>query len=102
MHTEIVRGLGIRDAPLFDQPHSLKLELARKLPSLHDPPPVPSKHLTRCLRNRVQANAFYSARKTALLSLIERVMGKQLLAASAREEQPEESEEEEEELIVAA
>jgi len=22
---------------------------------LHDPPPAPSKHLTRCLRNRVQA-----------------------------------------------
>jgi hypothetical protein len=47
-------------------------------------------------------DAFYSARKTALLSLIERVMGKQLLSVSAREEQPEESEEEEEELIVAA
>jgi 4-amino-4-deoxy-L-arabinose transferase-like glycosyltransferase len=55
MHTEIVRGLGIRDAPLFDQPHSLKLELPRKFPPLHDPPPVPLKHLTRCLRNRVQA-----------------------------------------------
>ena len=24
-------------------------------PSFHDAPPVPSKHLTRCLRNRVQA-----------------------------------------------
>ena len=34
---------------------SLKLELAGKLPSLHDTPPAPSKHLTRCLRNRVQA-----------------------------------------------
>src|ERR1700734_3092519 len=55
MHTEIVRGLGIRYAPLLDQPHRLKLELACKLPSLHDPPPVPLKHLTRCLRNRVQA-----------------------------------------------
>src|SRR5260370_34561481 len=42
--------------PLFDQPHSLKLELACKLPSLHDTPPVPSKHLTRCPRNRVQAS----------------------------------------------
>src|SRR5262249_55003003 len=42
-------------APFLDQPHSLKLELARKLPSLHDPPPAPSKHLTRCLRNRLQA-----------------------------------------------
>jgi len=40
----------------LDQPHSLKLEFAGKLPSLHDPPPAPSKHLTRCLRNRVQAN----------------------------------------------
>src|SRR5580704_7463713 len=56
MHTEIVRGLGIRHAPLFDQPHRFKLELPRKLPSLHDTPPVPSKHLTRCLRNRVQAS----------------------------------------------
>src|SRR5215207_3827664 len=56
MHTEIMRSLAIRHAPLFDQPHSLKLELACKLPSLHDAPPVPSKHLTRCLRNRVQAN----------------------------------------------
>jgi hypothetical protein len=41
--------------PDFDQPHSLKLELAGKLPSLHDPPPVPLKYLTRCLRHRVQA-----------------------------------------------
>src|SRR4029077_3966187 len=24
--------------------------------SLHDPPPAPSKHQTRCLRNRVQAS----------------------------------------------
>src|SRR5215204_4138097 len=55
MHTEIMRSLAIRHAPLFDQPHSLKLELACKLPSLHHAPPVPSKHLTRCLRNRVQA-----------------------------------------------
>src|SRR5271155_4580140 len=55
MHTEVLRGLGIRHAPFLDQPHSLKLELAGKLPSLHDTPPVPSKHLTRCLRNRVQA-----------------------------------------------
>jgi hypothetical protein len=37
---------------VLDQAHSLKLELPRKLPSLHDPPPAPSKHLTRCLRNR--------------------------------------------------
>src|ERR1700730_9301025 len=45
MHTKIVRGLSIRDASRFDQPHSLKLELACKLPPLHDPPPVPSRHL---------------------------------------------------------
>ena len=56
MHTQIVRGLRIRNAALLDQPHRLKLELPRKLPSLHDTPPVPSKHLTRCLRNRVQAS----------------------------------------------
>src|ERR1700675_421811 len=55
MHPKVLRGLRIRHAPLFDQPHSLKLELACKLPSLHDTPPVPSKHLTRCLRNQVQA-----------------------------------------------
>jgi len=30
-------------------------KLAGKLPSLHDTPPAPPKHLTRCLRNRVQA-----------------------------------------------
>src|SRR6266567_445477 len=43
---------------------SLKLELPGKLPSLHDPPPAPSKHLTRCLRNRVQAKeeSFLDAR----------------------------------------
>src|SRR5260370_40703306 len=56
MDTQVLRGLHIRHAPFLDQPHSLKLELARKLPSLHDPPPAPSKHLTRCLRNRLQAN----------------------------------------------
>src|SRR6266404_5921076 len=55
MDTQVLRGLHIRHAAFLDQPHSLKLELARKLPSLHDPPPAPSKHLTRCLRNRVQA-----------------------------------------------
>src|ERR1700722_12792268 len=55
MHPKALRGLCKRNAPLLDQPHSLKLELLRKLPSLHDPPPAPSKHLTRCLRNRVQA-----------------------------------------------
>src|SRR5665647_242601 len=55
MHRQVLLGLCIRHAALLDQPHSLKLELACKLPPLHDPPPVPLKHLTRCLRNRVQA-----------------------------------------------
>src|ERR1700722_13744752 len=55
MHAQVLRGLRIRDPAVLDQPHRLKLELACKLPSLHDPPPVPLKHLTRCLRNRVQA-----------------------------------------------
>src|SRR5580700_3166679 len=56
MHTKVLRGLRIRDTPILDQPNSLKLELPCKLPSLHDSPPVPSKHLTRCPRNRVQAS----------------------------------------------
>src|SRR5260370_7191118 len=56
MHAQVLRSLHIGHASLLDQPHSLKLELAGKLPSLHDPPPAPSKHLTRGLRNRVQAN----------------------------------------------
>lgn len=55
MHTEIVRGLRIRHASLFDQTRRLKLELSCKLPPLHDPPPVPPKHLTRCLRDWMQA-----------------------------------------------
>ena len=41
MHAQIVRGLRIANTTLLDQLHSLKLELARELPSLHDPPPVP-------------------------------------------------------------
>src|SRR5271170_5945595 len=56
MHPQVLRGLRITNPALLDQPNSLKLELAGKLPSLHDAPPAPSKHLTRCLRNRVQAN----------------------------------------------
>src|SRR5215216_528731 len=72
MHTEIMRSLAIRHAPLFDQPHSLKLELACKLPSLHHAPPVPSKHLTRCLRNRVQANRkVFQQRKYTTRSTVE-------------------------------
>src|SRR5262249_53425168 len=55
VNVQVLRCLHIGHASVLDQAHSLKLELASKLPSLHDPPPVPSKHLTRCLRNRVQA-----------------------------------------------
>src|SRR5262249_36036358 len=47
----------------------LKLELRRELPSLHDPPPAPSKHLTRCLRNRVQASGRYLLRSPFLAKL---------------------------------
>src|SRR5262249_51944014 len=57
VNVQVLRCLHIGHASVLDQAHSLKLELASKLPSLHDPPPVPSKHLTRCLRNRVQAKA---------------------------------------------
>src|SRR4051794_8061035 len=55
MHAQVLRRLHIRHASILDQAHSLKLELSSKLSPLHDAPPVPSKHLTRCLRNRVQA-----------------------------------------------
>src|SRR4051812_9850217 len=57
MHAQVLRCLPVGYASILDQAHSLKLELPRKLPSLHGPPPAPSKHLTRCLRNRVQATA---------------------------------------------
>src|ERR1700704_1247569 len=56
VNVQVLRRLHIRYASILNQAHRLKLELPRKLPSLHDPPPAPSKHLTRCLRNRVQAN----------------------------------------------
>src|SRR6476660_9123046 len=55
MSAQVLRRLHIRHAPILDQAHCLKLELSRELPPLHDAPPVPSKHLTWCLRNRVQA-----------------------------------------------
>src|SRR5262245_10713636 len=55
VNVQVLRRLHIGHASILDQAHGLKLELAGKLPSLHDPPPAPSKHLTRCLRNRVQA-----------------------------------------------
>src|SRR5262249_12985575 len=60
VNVQVLRCLHIGHASVLDQAHSLKLELASKLPSLHDPPPVPSKHLTRCLRNRVQASLAWS------------------------------------------
>src|SRR5262245_7485986 len=56
VNVQVLRCLRIRYASILDQAHSLKLELPREPSSLHDPPPAPSKHLTRCLRNRVQAN----------------------------------------------
>src|SRR6185312_17554093 len=56
MHAQVLRGLRIRHASLLNQAHSFKLELPRKLPPLHDPPPVPLSHQTWCLRNRVQAS----------------------------------------------
>src|SRR5438128_1278155 len=62
MHAQVLRSLHIGHASLLDQAHSLKLELAGKLPSLHDPPPAPSKHLTRCPRNRVQAKGRHRLR----------------------------------------
>src|SRR5262249_743947 len=56
VNVQVLRCLHIGHASILDQAHGLKLELPRELPSLHDPPPAPSKHLTRCLRNRVQAS----------------------------------------------
>src|SRR6202020_97593 len=81
MHTKVFRGLSIRHASLFDQPHSLKLELACKLPSLHDTPPVPSKHLTRCPRNRVQAKKSLS--DFGMMSWMNRASVSPFLAARA-------------------
>src|ERR1700704_3595766 len=62
MHPQVLRGLRITNPALLDKPNSLKLELTGKLPPLHDAPPAPSKHLTRCLRNRVQASRVVSLR----------------------------------------
>jgi hypothetical protein len=42
----------VANTVLLDQPHRLKFELSRILPSFYDLPPVPQKHLTRCLQNR--------------------------------------------------
>jgi hypothetical protein len=38
---QVACRLSDRDAPILHKPHCLKLELARKLPSLHVTPPVP-------------------------------------------------------------
>src|ERR1039457_2535220 len=70
MHRQVLLGLCIRHAAIPDQPNSLKLELPRKLPPLHDAPPVPLKHLTWCLRNRVQAIAL-SFRQSVLSEIPE-------------------------------
>jgi hypothetical protein len=41
MNTKVFCGLRIRSAAFLDQSNRLKLELPRKLPSLHDAPPAP-------------------------------------------------------------
>src|SRR5450631_2059549 len=69
MHRQVLLGLCIRHAAIPDQPNSLKLELPRKLPTLHDAPPVPLKHLTWCLRNRVQAISSFVVACTFIVSL---------------------------------
>jgi len=65
--------------------HRLKLELAGKLPSLHDLPPAPSKHLTRCLRNRVQAKQRCSqlSKRQVTIQLVADERAKQLWTRNA-------------------
>ena len=41
MHAQIPRGLGKANPALLDQLYRFNLELSCKLPSFHDPPPVP-------------------------------------------------------------
>jgi hypothetical protein len=41
MNAKVFGRLRILHTALLDQPDSLKLELPRKLPSLHDAPPAP-------------------------------------------------------------
>src|SRR5690606_8131673 len=48
--------LRYRNASILHQLHRLKLELAAELPSLHSNSPVPLNTLSRCPRNRQQAN----------------------------------------------
>src|SRR6476620_9258541 len=57
VNAEVLRRLRIGNAALLDQPNCLKLELTCELPTpLHGLPPAPLNTLTRCLRNRGQAN----------------------------------------------
>src|SRR5262249_23168518 len=76
VNVQVLRCLNIGHASILDQAHSLKLELSRKLPSLHDPPPAPSKHLTRCLRNRVQATLPSSIRRIIQPSRLLKKLGR--------------------------
>ena len=48
-YARIARGLRHCHPAFLTQLHRLKLELSRKLASLHDPHPVSFIHLTRCL-----------------------------------------------------
>src|SRR5688572_18747766 len=57
MQTEIARRLRYRHPAFPNKPHSLKLEFARIRSSRHNPPPIPSNTLTRCLRNQGQARS---------------------------------------------
>src|ERR1700704_4354975 len=81
VHAQVLRRLHIRHASIFDQAHSLKLELPRKLPPLHDAPPVPSKHLTWLLRNRGQANR-RTRKRDKLATAAERMAKLELKAKS--------------------
>ncbi|MCO5164663.1 MAG: hypothetical protein M9939_26595 [Mesorhizobium sp.] len=53
---QITGSLRNSNASILHQPHRLKFELAAELPSLHSHSPVPSNTLSRCPRNRQQAN----------------------------------------------
>ena len=50
MHAQASAYACTYDTPRSLMRRSLKLELGRKPTPLHDPPPAPSRHLTRCLR----------------------------------------------------
>jgi len=55
-HTQIPGGLRNTHPTIPDQPHSLLLEFSRKLRSFHNQPPILSKPLSQCPRNRQQAS----------------------------------------------